>query len=289
MCLRWQTRTYARKLVLEYSSNQQTSTRSKNIMSAIGSSASQEEPTTAIKQRDRLLNDRPTIDAALKSFATWFMLHEKTSSSSWTTSDVLKATRWLSVSINQHTVSASLSLSRSIKPKKALTEAKIEPVVVESTAHVEATREEDCLSTTAIVVAQVWNELVTTATTPMKQKVTKALGRTSLRIVWQDLDLVDQLLQSDSAWTDQCLRYVKLFELFLFTNNNEVDVDSGRTADGIDLSDARLIWDADGGQSELARRATIRHEQAVQRTKEMDNNKPSAFSSVEITNVEDQS
>jgi hypothetical protein len=103
----------------------------------------------------------------------------------------------------------------------------------------------------------VWNEVVAS-----KQKPTKTLGRTALADVWDDLHVRETMYQQlsslypaeqfDEEWKVKIETFVDTFERLLFSMEQQHD----------DLPDARLIWDADGGEAELARRAAERLDRA---------------------------
>lgn len=185
------------------------------------------------KLRQRLRDERPAITDALKSFCSW-MLARTTSTrqfSDWTSHDILSTTRWLSLSINRHIAAIS---SRDEQEK--------------------------------MIVTQVWNEVV-----GQQQKVTKTLGRTSLRNVWKDLDVHSEKAKDDVTNEKRKL-YLELFERFLFApSSGEAAISNNRDSiedDDDSLLDARLIWDPDRGAAEFARRATRRQENAASRIKE---------------------
>ena len=230
------------------------------------------------KLREFLWNERPTIDAALKSFASWMMAHTATKNMTtnhddddvWTTVDIMKAARWLSLSINQHVVSVALLPKRKLKQPPTTTRTS-----ADSTDEI-----------TRAVVAQVWNEVV-----GQKNKVTKTLGRTSLRVVWSDMDLQESLVATTNVKAQESWKetkgpvFLEYFERFLFADTTQHGSPARAAAqqehDGSDfiLADAHLIWDSDGGKGELARRATQRQEQAAQRRNEQGSAAPAAAAS----------
>ena len=106
-------------------------------------------------------------------------------------------------------------------------------------------------------LAQVWNKVFQAP----DQKATKILGRTSLRAVWNELDLTRL---KTGVWEEKGLAYLNTFESFLFASRSE---EAGVSSDDL-LLDARLVWDADGGKEELARRSKQRQQQAKERSRE---------------------
>lgn len=127
-------------------------------------------------------------------------------------------------------------------------------------------QQEEQQQRTADVTAQVWNELVA-----MKQKPTKSLGRTALLAAWEDMELLPALLQpphkkEHEEWKALVEEYVRLFyDLLTATSSSTTATHPGsfRNSFGAAIqdssaADARLIWDADKGQAEMARRAADR-------------------------------
>jgi hypothetical protein len=182
------------------------------------------------------------MDAAIKSFASYLLAGSAASSKkiiTWDLNEVLVLSRKLSQQINQHvlTVTMNLSVSR-LKLKLELPESS----------------SEDPHQIRLEVTAQVWNELVA-----MKQKPTKSLGRTALIAAWDDLELGKQLADDgNDAWNQKVQAYLDSFYKLLMDVNREAVTSA---------SDAHLIWDADKGQAELARRAADRQNRAAQAMK----------------------
>jgi hypothetical protein len=88
------------------------------------------------------------------------------------------------------------------------------------------------------LTAQVWNNHAITD----HIKITKSLGRTSLRYAWADLDRSG--FQEDDEETQD---FLQTFERLLMNDSDP---------------DAPLIWDTADQQDELARRAAERHDRA---------------------------
>jgi hypothetical protein len=199
-------------------------------------------PSTVI--RESLLNEEPKMDAAIKSFASYLLAGSAASSQkiiTWDLNEVLVLSRKLSQQINQHvlTVAMNLSVSR-LKLKTESSQSSSES--------------EDPHQLGLEVTAQVWNELV-----GMKQKPTKSLGRTALMAAWDDLELGKQLADDgNDAWNLKVQAYLDSFYKLLMDVNREAVTST---------SDAHLIWDADKGQAELARRAADRQNRAAQAMK----------------------
>ena len=96
------------------------------------------------------------------------------------------------------------------------------------------------------VLAQVWNEIKS-----RQEKPTRWLGRTALSEAWPDLEIQ----AVEEAWKEPFEYFRQEFERLLLI---------------ADLSDSKLVWSADGGQEELARRAQERTDRAMEASKEVD-------------------
>lgn len=225
---------------------------------AIQTTTEQQQQQQQLLFREQLRNEQPKLDAALKSFASLLVASSssssarKSSSSSsneegcWSLTECLNVTRMVSKHMNQHIVAIGTAGAGTKKKRK------------------EQQGEQEKQIQKSEIAAQVWNELVAS-----QQKPTKSLGRTSLQLIWQDLELEQALLdskpsaassqQDDSTntidFSDRVHRYVQRFETLLF----EQKMDGG---------DAPLLWHADRGASELARRAAERQERAAARREE---------------------
>lgn len=164
--------------------------------------------------RAQLVDDKPAIDSALKSFASW-RLAQAIDEDSLSQSQIMTLTRLLSQTINRHIV-----------PIQRFSDWK------------------------ADLVAQLWNEIVASNLKP-----TKTLGRKSLQLVYKEMDF--QLIydhEGSEEWSHISKSFLSAFEGLLYGDN----------------ADSRLMWDADGGQAELSRRATDRQQRAVLAVKEAD-------------------
>jgi hypothetical protein len=107
------------------------------------------------------------------------------------------------------------------------------------------------------VVARLWNGLIQS-----KQKPTRFLGRKALLHAWSDLDVTSKLVQpkddddaSKAIYAHQ-VAWIQEFEKHLYhPRDTRTEIDN----------DAALIWDTDGGASELARRRERRKMAATER------------------------
>jgi hypothetical protein len=113
------------------------------------------------------------------------------------------------------------------------------------------------------IVARIWNGLVQS-----QQKPSKYLGRRALKHAWKGLEL-ESKIEGDA----QKLLWLREFERLLFynhqddeanTNNNNNNNNNNNVMDHQD-NDAALLWDADGGKAELARRQKRRQQAATLR------------------------
>ena len=131
----------------------------------------------------------------------------------------------------------------------------------------EEQRQEHCENGAAQeLVPVVWNELVAS-----QQKPTKWLGRTALVAAWEDLDLRQGLVQqqlrpisyNESDWNDKVDEYIQRFFNLMMVATTAAVVASDESLSS--STDARLIWYADRGRAELARRAADRQRRAADR------------------------
>jgi hypothetical protein len=211
-----------------------------------------------------LVEEQPSMDAALKSYASWIAATQPAVSAlpetsavasatnmdtqnqnsfssmdddlynliptTWTLPEILSMTRLLSKQINQHTFAVQHSET---------------PIYSET--------------------SKVWNNVV-----GQKQKPTRVLGRTALRIAWHDLDLEYATTSTTSTSNDKTVPltlaqqktalFVQRFGELLLAGQ------PGQTQKGQKqqhVADARLIWASDKGQEELQRRAAQRNQRAA--------------------------
>ena len=89
-----------------------------------------------------------------------------------------------------------------------------------------------------------------------KQKPSRFLGRRALKLAWRDMDIIEKLPEVEEELKAKQLQWLQEFEDLLFHVHIE-------TTDEDD--DSALIWDADGGQNELAKRRQRRQNAAKKR------------------------
>lgn len=203
-----------------------------------------------------LANDRPTIDAAAKAFLS--LVCARGMSSSMTDQDIQSRVLLGVVSSATDTVlpttnspqqkQQALEVARAILQACNAHEFPIHKTVAAEMLkkpELSEDKKENILELS--VVARLWNGLVQS-----KQKPTRFLGRKALLHAWSDLDVTSRLSipkDGDEAGQSiyaQQLMWIKEFEQHLF-----YEKDPRNTTEN---DDSALIWAADGGNAELARR-----------------------------------
>ena len=235
------------------------------------------EPTLSSPDEARisaeLANDRPTIDAAVKSFLSLVCARSMTASMT----DQSTQSRVLigAVSMGDDdgaTSNGSNTIGRDQKQQKALLqvarailkscnsyEFPIHKTVagdLREKSGLSAEKKESLLELS--VVARLWNGLVQS-----DRKPTRFLGRKALCHVWPDLDVAYQLYkpkeEDDEAANsiyNQQVAWIEEFGQLLFTVP---------TPNSVEDNDAALLWESDGGQAELARRRQRRQTASAKR------------------------
>lgn len=159
-----------------------------------------------------LAQERPTIDAAVKSFLSLYTARSLTrGQGDDSQQEALLQARILLKTINQYTFPLQAEPNDEYK-----------------------------------ITAQVWNGLIASS-----QKPSKLLGRSALKLAWEN-GLVQEL-PTEQQESD----FIKEFGHLLLSYSPD-DSESTQTLD----SDACLVWDADQGAAELARRRSRRAERA---------------------------
>ncbi|CAJ1964036.1 unnamed protein product [Cylindrotheca closterium] len=137
------------------------------------------------------------------------------------------------------------------------------------------------------IAAQLWNGLVQS-----KQKPSRFLGRRALKHAWKNQlkgEIFTKLMEGNNNDTNkdhdkddndndgssdaihqhhqqQQLHWFQEFERLLFYDENTIDNDNDNNNPNANAdNDAALIWAADGGAQELAKRRTRRQEEATKR------------------------
>ena len=218
-----------------------------------------------------MANDRPTIETAVKAFLSLVCARRMTASMT----DQDKQSRVLLGVISSGTDSAATTTTALGAPQQqnqhALEVARV--ILRACNAHefpIHKTVASEMLNKPGLtpekkdyvlelsVVARLWNGLIQS-----KQKPTRFLGRKALLHAWSDMDVASKLSQpmdddeSSRAIYAYQLAWIREFEEYLRPSiePNPETVDN----------DAALIWDADGGASELARRRERRKVAATER------------------------
>lgn len=249
-----------------------------------------------------LAQDRPTIDAAVKSFMSLICARSLTTATT-TTAKILPPPVSSSSSSDQEVQTQSQQLvvvpSNAVQPlvlqlaRAILQSVNAYTFPIHSTvAHVRA--EHSTTKPTTMqkkppsyyvelsVVARLWNGLVES-----NQKPSRYLGGKALKHAWKDLNitenLVDILQKNTNVDNDRnrfdemalCQQWLNEFEQHLnschplpksttTSSTNESSIDEKTDDNGKD-DDAALIWAPDGGKAELAQRRQRRQDSAKQR------------------------
>ena len=224
-----------------------------------------QQPTPAeAKITQELAQDRPTIDSAVKSFLSLICARCLTESEPWplleNTSQELEGN--LRPVVDTPTASKvdnspsirqqqALQFSRSLLQTMNAFQFPIHSTVATSMGQKPGTTKEKQHEFLELsIVAKLWNGLVES-----NQKPSRFLGRRALRYAWkQNLDI--PISKEDDKQKSQETMWLQEFERLLFLD--QIDDES------LD-NDAALLWDADGGQAELAKRRQRRQSRATER------------------------
>jgi hypothetical protein len=182
-----------------------------------------------------LLAEQPKIDAAIKSFASYLVSGMPMATSSPTQArhslnDNLDDDAAVAVQVIMNDLGEVLSVSRRFS--KLINQ------------HIAPIRKSDLNDTRREATVVTWNYLVAS-----NQKPTKLLGRNTLRLLWSSLKCEFTEQPCDDVGLEKTTYYLDLFERLLLDESSH---------------DFQLIWSADGGQSELRRRASDRKHRATQ-------------------------
>jgi len=211
-----------------------------------------------ITMMDSIAKDRPTIDVAVKSFMCLACAQSMTASSTdkqrkpgtfamgitnpdcdtaATQQQVLQVARAVLQSINSHTfpIHKTVAISQAEKPGTT------------------SEQRRNLLELSS--VAQLWNGLVQS-----NQKPSRLLGRRALKLAWMDMNMdVKAKLPKELEEDVQAkqLEWLEDFEKLLFHVPDDASNED---------NDAALIWDADGGKSEIDKRKKRRNAAAIKRS-----------------------
>mmetsp|Transcript_24969 Transcript_24969/g.41431 ORF Transcript_24969/g.41431 Transcript_24969/m.41431 type:complete len:280 (-) Transcript_24969:50-889(-) len=202
-----------------------------------------------------LAQDRPTIDAAIKTFMIWVVARSLTSSAT----DEDDSTSWNAQDAQPATVAQASSISNA----EALAYARI---VLQATNRFQFDESLKSTSKVAAVTAQVWNGLLAS-----QQKPARFLGRIALRHAWDGI-VVDALQkaaeQTDTSADDSSNNKATLFiqefgQLLKEYKPRSSKSDASAIRKEKD-SNAALIWDEPGVELERRReRRQLRAEEAI--------------------------
>jgi hypothetical protein len=180
-----------------------------------------------------LLAEQPKIDSAIKSFASYLVSGMPMATSSPTPerhTDDLGDDTAVAPPETMNDLGEVLSVSRRFS--KLINQ------------HIAPIRKSDLNDTRREATVVTWNYLVAS-----NQKPTKLLGRSTLRLLWSSLKAEFTEQPCDDVGLEKTTFYLDLFERLLLDESSH---------------DFQLIWSADGGQSELRRRASDRKHRATQ-------------------------
>ena len=217
-----------------------------------------------------MANDRPTIEAAVKAFLSLVCARGMTASMT----DQDKQSRVLLGVISSVSAPTTPNTTTSAPQQQNQQALEVARVILRAcNAHqfpIHKTVASEMLNKPGLtpekkesilelsVVARLWNGLIQS-----KQKPTRFLGRKALRHAWSDLDVASKLSppkdddESSKASYAHQLAWIREFEEYLHPTKNP-------DPESVD-NDAALIWDSDGGESELARRRERRKAAATER------------------------
>jgi hypothetical protein len=218
-----------------------------------------------------LAQDRPTIDAAVKSFLSLVCARDMTAS--MTDQANVESTRVLMgvVSMKENTAAdldgknsqkqQALQVARAILQACNSHEFPVHKTVASELRHKPGLSDEKKESLLELsVIARLWNGLVQS-----KQKPTRFLGRKALLQAWEDLDVASKLAKPKGGEdADEAAKSIYTLQLAWVEEFGQLlmrQPDPNSTDD----NDAALLWDVDGGQAELARRRQRRQSAATER------------------------
>jgi hypothetical protein len=224
-----------------------------------------------------LAQDRPTMDAAVKSFISLVCARSLTASASDTAiNSNEQAPRILGiVPMDQGTAAAAappsastISSTEAAPPQASVQQQALQvarailnainaytfPIhhtVANSLGQKDGTSKEKQAELLELsVAAQLWNGLVDS-----KQKPSRFLGRRALRRAWKNLEIQLEVY-TDPFLAQQQQQWLQEFEQLVFHVHDDASPQD---------DDSALLWDADGGQMELARRRERRQASATER------------------------
>jgi len=242
------------------------------------------EPTEKeSKMTEAIARDRPTIDAAVKSFISMVCARSMSASATDATAHD-KVMMGIIPSMDKSTISdkketssddkgSSSDEDKKDKPKGPSTQQQVlevarsilkavnshnfpvQDTVAYSMAEKPGTTEEKKEELLELsVVSRLWNGLVQS-----EQKPSKFLGRRALKLAWKQMDIEATLPSKDEETAERQKEWLKQFETLLFATAQPLPSDTA-----VD-DDSALLWAADGGAAELAKRRQRRLDAAKER------------------------
>ena len=241
-------------------------------------SSNEPEPTEKESQMtEAIARDRPTIDAAAKSFISMVCARSMSASATDATSHD-KVMMGIIPSLQMSSISEEKPTSNKSSDEKAKNSPSVQQQVLEvarcilksvnsytfpvqdtvaySMAEKPGTsdqKKEELLELS--VVARLWNGLVQS-----EQKPSRFLGKRALKLAWKKMNVEAALKASDDETIlERQTEWLQQFETLLFASIQPLpsDVQSD--------DDAALLWAPDGGAAELAKRRQRRLDAAKER------------------------
>jgi hypothetical protein len=228
------------------------------------------------KLTNELANDRPTIDAAVKSFVSLVAARSMTAAATEATATSVlmgivggtDAGSDATIINPQSTQQQVLQVARVILKTVNAFQFSLQDTCASTMAEKPSLSEEKKMQMVELgVVARLWNGLVQS-----EQKPSRFLGRRALRLAWPNMKVAANLpsLPADSEEEDmnkaaaiareRQLQWLKEFEALLFRDPKALPAN---TMDEDD--DSALLWSADKGAAELAKRRQRRQDAATER------------------------
>ena len=260
------------------------------MSTAANNKINEPEPTESeSKMTEAIAKDRPTIDAAVKSFISIVCARSMSASATDATRDkvmmgIIPSLANSSISDNNKNNSAAANANSTSDETKTTnknndnkTTISIQQQVLEVARYIlkavnsytfpiqdtvaysmaekpgtSEERKEELLEIS--VVARLWNALVQS-----EQKPSRFLGRRSLKLAWKNLKVDAMITPIEEGVRERQLEWLQQFENLLFQTAkplpSDINVDE----------DSALLWAADGGAAELAKRRQRRLDAAKER------------------------
>lgn len=200
-----------------------------------------------------LAQDRPTIDAAVKTFMIWVVARSITSSAT-----------------DDDKIDDITSTTNQLEPEQLLKATNVEAeayarILLRAINRFAFNESLKSVSKVAAITAQVWNGLVAS-----QQKPARFLGRIALRHAWDGILLdIEATLQEEKEESKASL-FISEFGTLLkeYTPTSSKRSDAEILKDG--NSNAALIWDEPGAELERRRqRRQLRAEEAIKAEKQI--------------------